>query len=235
MIPVKDNIPLSRFPLITVLLVLANIIVYVVAIANGGGFFGGPSAHLALHYGAVPFELTRSAGHWHTALSSIFIAGSFLQLLANSIALALFGLNVEDAMGRLRFLLFYLLGGLAALAVTVLCAPNSTVPALGSSGAIAAVLGAYVSLYPRARVIGVALIPLLATIVETPATILIALWLLAQLCLGLAGLTGPLSGDWAIAYAAQCGALLLGALLIRPFADAQRRIAKANGPPQPVY
>jgi membrane associated rhomboid family serine protease len=231
MIPVKDNIPLLRFPLITVALVLGNVVVYVLAIVHGSSFFGGPSVKTGLRYGAVPSQLSGKA-----VFTSIFVHASFLQLLANSIALALFGLNVEDAIGRLRFVVFYLLGGLLALALAVLFAPNSSVPVLGATGAVAAVLGGYLLLYPRARVIGVALIPFLATIVEVPAALLIGVWLLAQAGLGLAGLTSSRSGDWAIAYAASFGALLFGALVARLLANASRQAAKRRAPPpQPVY
>jgi membrane associated rhomboid family serine protease len=218
-------------PLVSIALVLANVVVYVIAIIHGGSLLDGPSRSVALHYGAIPAQLSVGA-----AFSSIFVHGSLLQLLANTIALALFGLNVEDALGRLRFLAFYVLGGLVALALVVLFAPNSRVPLLGASGAVAAVLGAYLSLYPRARVIGVALIPFLATIVEVPAMLLIGVWLLVQLWVGLAGLAGPIDGGSALAYAAQCSALLLGALAIRPLADDERRAAKRRQPPpQPVY
>lgn len=218
-------------PLVSIALVLANVVVYVLAIVHGGGFWSGPSQKVALEHGAVPAKLTSDA-----FFTSIFVSGSFLQLLANSIALALFGLNVEDALGRLRFLAFYVLGALVALALLVLLAPDSRVPLLGASGAVAAVLGAYLVLYPRARVIGVALIPFMATIVEVPAVLLIGVWLLVQLWVGLAGLAGPIDGGWAIAYAAQCGALLLGALAARPLADPERRAAKRRPPPpQPVY
>lgn len=218
-------------PLVSIALVLANVVVYVIAIVHGGSFLDGPSRAVALQHGAIPAQLSLGA-----VFSSIFIHGSFLQLFANSIALALFGLNVEDALGRARFLAFYVLGALVALALTVLFAPNSHVPQLGSSGAVAAVLGAYLLLYPRARVIGVALIPFMATIVEVPATLLIGAWLLAQVWLGLAGLIGPIGGDWALAYAGQIGALMLARPAMRVFVDRARYTAKRRQPPpQPVY
>ena len=256
----------------SVALVLANVVVYLIAIVHGGDFFAGPSAGTAIRHGAIPFELAHRGSEcgglkvavgaasrtsvvcvrdvatallppfppqpatWQTVFSSIFLHGSFVVLLANCAALALFGLNVEDALGRLRFLAFYVLGALVALALTVLFAPNSHVPQLGATGATAAVLGAYLALYPRARVIGLALIPFLATIVEVPAALLIGVWLLVQLWIGAAGLNGPIDGRWAVAYAAQCCALLLGALLVRPLADSERRAAKRRPPPpQPVY
>ena len=256
----------------SVALVLANVVVYLIAIVHGGDFFAGPSAGTAIRHGAIPFELAHRGSEcgglkvavgaasrtsvvcvrdvatallppfppqpatWQTVFSSIFLHGSFVVLLANCAALALFGLNVEDALGRLRFLAFYVLGALVALALTVLFAPNSHVPQLGATGATAAVLGAYLALYPRARVIGLALIPFLATIVEVPAALLIGVWLLVQMWIGAAGLNGPIDGHSAVAYAAQCCALLLGALAVRAVADRERRAAKRRPPPpQPVY
>jgi membrane associated rhomboid family serine protease len=106
--------------------VLANVVVYVLAIVHGGGFFSGPSQKAALEHGAIPAKLTVEA-----FFTSTFVSASFPQLLANTIALALFGLNVEDAMGRARFLLFYLLGGLAALLLTVLFEPASAALLIG--------------------------------------------------------------------------------------------------------
>jgi membrane associated rhomboid family serine protease len=218
-------------PLVSIALVLANVVVYMLAIVHGGGFWSGPSRQVALEHGAVPAKLT-----WEVFFTAIFVGGSFPQLLANTIALALFGLNVEDAMGRARFLFFYLLGGITALLLTVLFEPASRVPLLGASGAVAAVLGGYLTLYPRARVIGVALIPFMATIVEVPATLLIGAWLLAQVWLGLAGLIGPIGGDWALAYAGQIGALMLARPAMRVFVDRARYTAKRRQPPpQPVY
>ena len=285
MFPLKDNIPLSRFPLVTAALVALNVVVYVLSIRHGGSFFGGPSKEVAVHYGAIPFELTHSGRHceiasiytelskpvrslvvcpaspkplgpsgpqpatWQTVFSSLALHGSFVALFANVLALAIFGPNVEDATGRLRFLAFYVSGGVVALAAQVLIAPNSPIPALAAAGCTAAVLGGYLLLYPRARVVSLAPIPLFATIVEVPAIALIVLWLLVQLWFGLAGLSGPdhswlsvasdgglAHGDWLIGYAGDFAGLLAGALLIRPFASVSRREAKAQRTPhQPVY
>lgn len=252
-------------------MILANVVVYLLAIVHAGSLFGGPNAETALRYGAIPYELTHPGSHcgelavitrlhthssvvclshpekllgplahrpatWLTVLTSIFLHGSFLSLLVNSAALALFGLNVEDALGRVRFLAFYVLGAVLALVLTVLFAPSSQAPVLGSAGAVAAVLGAYLSLYPRARIIGVALIPFLATIVEAPAALLAGAWLLAQPWVGLADLAGPIHGAWPLVLAAQCGVALLAALAIRPLAGSERREAKWRRPPaEPVY
>lgn len=208
---------------------LGLLAVYVLCILHGGSFFGGPSRHVAFQHGAIPARLTLA-----TAFSSIFLHGSFPALLANLIALAIFGLNVEDATGRLSFLAFFLLGGIVSLALLTLFAPNSSVPVLGASGAVAAVLGGYLRLYPRAHVLSLALIPFLATIVELPAVALLGLWLLVQIWFGLAGLTGPVHHDWGLDFAAQLCAFALGALSVRLFAQRDRLLAK-RPPPRPVY
>src|SRR5271166_5669543 len=178
MFPIKDNIPLERFPLVTVVLVAINVIAYLLEIRHGGSFFGGPSERVAVRYGAIPYELTHPGEHcelltqhtlagavetvacqpaparvepqpatWVTVFTSMFLHGSFLHIFGNMLFLAIFGPTVEDATGRLRFGLFYLLGGLVALASQVLVDPNLAVPTLGASGAIAAVLGGYILLY----------------------------------------------------------------------------------------
>jgi membrane associated rhomboid family serine protease len=182
--------------------------------------------------------------------SSLVLHGSFVSLLADVLALAIFGPNIEDACGRLRFLCFYVLGAVLAVALQVLFAPNSPFPAFGACGAVGAVLGAYVLLYPRARVITLAPVPFLATILALPAVLLAAIWLLVQLWFGLAGLAGPghgwlgvlapsyetIRGGWLAGFLAVLGAALAGALLIRPFASDSRRAAKAHRTPhQPVY
>jgi membrane associated rhomboid family serine protease len=262
MFPLKDNIPLSRAPLITIVLVAANVIVYLLEIRHGGSFFSGPSNAVAVHYGAIPYELTHPGNHcgivseqtlqglvhgvacqgqpgvsgspesqpatWETIFTSMFLHGSFLHILGNMVFLAIFGPNVEDAMGRIRYLLFYLLGGLVALAAQVIVDPSSTGPTLGASGAIAGVLGGYILLYPRARVLTLVFIVFFVTIVELPAMVLLGFWFLEQLYFGLAGLANPLGGE-GVAYFAHIGGFLFGLLTIRLFA---RRHSARQGPPE---
>ncbi|HXP36337.1 MAG TPA: rhomboid family intramembrane serine protease [Solirubrobacteraceae bacterium] len=287
MFPLKDNIPLSRFPLVTIALVAINVVAYSLSVRHGGSFFGGPADATLTRHGAVPFELTHAGsrcllsplaepGHpvrnvvgclpqhqlsalklpvhepatWQTVFSSLVLHGSFVSLLADVLALAIFGPNVEDACGRLRFLCFYALGALLAVALQVLLAPNSPFPAFGACGAVAAVLGAYVLLYPRARVIALAPVPFVATILALPGALLIAVWLLAQLWFELVGLAGtghgwfgllapayqPVHGSWLTGFLAVLGAAVAGAVVIGPFASADRRAAKAHRTPhQPVY
>jgi membrane associated rhomboid family serine protease len=152
---------------------------------------------------------------WVTAFSSMFVHGSFLHILGNMVFLGVFGPSVEDRIGRLRFLAFYLLGGLVALGAQILVSPDSTSPTIGASGAIAAVLGGYILMYPRARIITLVFIVFFVTLVEVPALYLLGFWFLLQLLLGVAGLANPISGGGGIAYFAHIGGFAFGLLTIR--------------------
>jgi membrane associated rhomboid family serine protease len=265
MFPLKDNIPLARLPIMTFALVAINVLAYLLAIRHGGSFFGGPANSVALHYGAIPYELTHPGSHcdlatlagaegsgatvacqgqpgvtgspgpqpasWETVITSMFLHGSFLHIFGNMLFLAIFGPTVEDTLGRARFLLFYLLGGVIALAAQVLVDPSSTGPTLGASGAIAGVLGGYILLYPRARILSLVFIVFFVTIVEVPALVLLGFWFLEQLYFGLAGLAGPLGGGEGIGYFAHIGGFAFGLLAIRLFAGRRR----SSQPPLPVY
>src|SRR5207248_1070409 len=166
MIPLKDNIPLTRLPLVTVVLVVINVVAYLLSIRHGGSLLGGPSNETMVHDAAIPYDFTHpgeyctllEAGRdefgnvvtetkcqhgpypgqiptWETAFTAMFMHGGILHIAGNMVFLAIFGPNVEDAMGRLRFTLFYLIGGLVALAAQIAVQSNSTTPTLGASGA----------------------------------------------------------------------------------------------------
>jgi membrane associated rhomboid family serine protease len=169
-----------------------------------------------------------------TVFSSMFLHASFLHIFGNMIFLAIFGPTVEDAMGRLRFVVFYLLGGLVALGAQVAVDPSSTAPTLGASGAIAAVLGGYILLYPRARVLALVFIVFFFTLVEVPAVFLLGFWFLEQLYLGASGLAGTGSSE-GVAYFAHVGGFAFGLLLIRLFVLGKSRAPTPPQPPQPVY
>ena len=168
---------------------------------------------------------------WMTIFSSMFLHANFLHIAGNMLFLAIFGPNVEEAMGRLRFPVFYLLGGLAALAGQVLIDSNSTAPTLGASGAIAAVLGGYIVLYPRARVLCIVFIVFFFTLLEIPAILLLGLWFIEQVYLGASGLTSPVGGGGGVAYFAHVGGFLFGLALIGLFAKRRR----SSSPRMPVY
>jgi membrane associated rhomboid family serine protease len=234
MIPIKDNIPTDRFPLVTVALILANVIVYLLSIRHGGSVISGPDTQEVVKYGATPYALTHSGVHcglvsptqlgcgravsglpaWETVFTAMFLHASILHIGGNMLFLWIFGNNVEDAMGPIRFLIFYLLGGVAALALQVAVAPNTVAPTLGASGAIAAVLGGYIVLYPRARVLTLVLIIFFFGVIELPAVVMLGIWFAQQAAFGAAGLTS-LGNTGGVAYFAHVGGFAFGLLTIR--------------------
>jgi rhomboid family protein len=268
-IPIKDNIPTDRFPFVTVALIVANVLVYLLAVRHGGSFFSGPDAQEVMKYGAIPKALTHPGVHcaqvaqetpsgpqslgvvcnsallsangipaenplptWQTVFTSMFMHGSFLHIAGNMLFLWIFGNNVEDSMGPVRFILFYLLGGIAALALQVAVGPNSTAPTVGASGAIAGVLGGYILLYPRARVLTLVIIIFFVTVIELPATVLLGLWFVIQALYGAVNLTDPTgSAGGGVAYFAHIGGFIFGLAAIKLFATKRKEI-----PPRfPVY
>jgi rhomboid family protein len=146
----------------------------------------------------------------------MFMHGGLLHLGGNMLFLWIFGNNIEDSMSRPRFAAFYLLGGLAATAAQVVINPDSHSPTLGASGAIAAVLGGYALLYPRARVVTLIFIIIFVTVIELPALLVLGIWFLLQL---LSASAQPLSASTGVAYFAHIGGFVFGLLLIRVFAN----------------
>jgi membrane associated rhomboid family serine protease len=210
------------------------VLAYLLEIRHGGSFLGGPTDGALRHHGAVARELTHSGrlAAWRSALSSLFTHASFVHLLGDVAFLTIFGPTIEDAVGRARFAALYLLGGFVALGVQVAVHPASTVPVLGASGAVAAVLGAHLLLHPRARVLSLVLVVFFFTLVEVPAVLLLAFWFAQQLYVDLAGLArvggGP-AGSGGVAFLAQACAFAFGLIVIRLLA---RRVR--NGPALPV-
>jgi membrane associated rhomboid family serine protease len=207
-IPLRDLNPTRSTPVMTYLLIAVNVVVYLFQVSLS------PYAEQRFieHYGLVPVLL----GHRHfvTAVTSMFLHAGFLHLLLNMWSLFIFGDNVEDSLGRARYLLFYLACGLGAAAAQYAIGPSSTIPMLGASGAIAGVLAAYVRLFPRARV--VALIPLLIFffVREIPAVVFIAFWFLMQVVSGLGSLQA-VGQEGGVAFFAHIGGFIAGLWLIR--------------------
>ena len=225
MIPLKDDIPTRRFPIVTVALIAINVIVYFV-LEHGLWGLGQTGNEVVVEYGAIPSEITNGqnlpgpggqAPFWLTIWTSMFLHGSLIHLGGNMLFLWVFGNNIEDAMNRLVFVVFYLLGGLAALGLQVAMDPNSVVPTVGASGAIAAVLGAYARLYPRARVVTLIIIIIFFTVVTLPALLVLGLWFLLQLLPAFNDPVGSAGGG--VAYFAHIGGFLFGVLAIKLFAN----------------
>jgi membrane associated rhomboid family serine protease len=170
---------------------------------------------------------------WYAPLTSMFLHGGWFHLLGNMLFLAVFGNNIEDAMGHGRYLVFYLLTGLAAAAAQMAAGPASPVPMVGASGAISGVMGAYVILYPLVRVHTIVFLGILVTRVALPAYVMLGYWFLLQLLGGLPAMSGDSPGG--VAFWAHVGGFVAGALLIPLFKDsnlvARQRRRRTSGWP----
>jgi membrane associated rhomboid family serine protease len=167
----------------------------------------------------IPRDQRDQPPWWVTIFTSMFMHGGILHIAGNMLFLWIFGNNVEDSMSVWRFPIFYLAGGVAALLAQTLIDPSAAVPTVGASGAIAAVLGGYARLYPRARVVTVIFIIIFFTIVTLPALVVLGLWFLLQLAYGASQLGQPFGGGGGVAYFAHIGGFVFGLLLIRLFAN----------------
>ena len=217
MLPIKDNVPTRTFPVVTVTLIAINVAVWL--------FYQLPNLDRSVHDLAFhPCEVNGSCqqidkGWALAAITSMFMHASWLHLGGNMLFLWIFGNNVEDAMGRLRFVLFYFLGGIAATTLQTFVTfhwgspGDTTVPSLGASGAISAVLGAYLVLLPTASVLTFVFFLL----IEIPAILFLGIWFLFQLWQGGYAVTHPESGG-GVAFFAHVGGFAFGLLTVRAFA-----------------
>jgi membrane associated rhomboid family serine protease len=221
MIPLKDDIPSTRFPGVNTALIAVNCAVFLFEAGLGGGL-----QPMILRHGIVPARLLSDGlTGWHTILTSMFIHGGWAHLIGNMLYLFIFGDNVEDAMGHARYLLFYLLCGTGAAWAHVFSGPGSAVPTVGASGAIAGVLGAYLVLYPRAGVLTLIPLGFFFRIVRVPAVVVLGFWIVLQVVLGLASLPSAQGGHGGTAWFAHIGGFAAGLLLAKPLSwrpDRQR-------------
>src|SRR6266446_8639870 len=162
----------ARIPVVTIFVILVNAFVFVLELMNGESF--------VTQWSAVPAQIV-SGHHWITILTAMFMHGSWSHIIGNMIFLWAFAPEIEDAMGRGRYLVFYLLGGMLAMLAQIAADPHSTVPNLGASGAIAAVMGAFIVTYPRDQIKSVLFIFVFFKVTYIPAALLIGFWFLSQL------------------------------------------------------
>lgn len=155
---------------------------------------------------------------WMTILTSMFLHGGFLHIIGNMLFLWVFGNNVEDSMGRLRFIAFYLLAGAAAVYAQSFLDTSSTTPTIGASGAVAGVLGGYILLHPKARVVTLVFIIFFVTLIEIPAMLLLGIWAALQFVPALGQLGAAEVADGGVAYFAHVGGFIFGLLMIKLFA-----------------
>ncbi|MBM3294251.1 MAG: rhomboid family intramembrane serine protease [Candidatus Aminicenantes bacterium] len=219
-LPLRDENPTRRFPALTVLLIAVNVAVFAAHVFSPATL----TSHV-LRMGAIPYEITHFTVYQGypverifpvlALFASMFLHGSLLHLLGNMLYLWIFGNNVEDFLGPVRFILFYLVSGLAAAGTHILAHPHSTIPMIGASGAIAGVLGAYFVLYPGARVQTLVFF----SVVPIPAAIILGLWFLGQvLNVGIGG---------GVAWFAHIGGFLAGLVFIRYF-PRKRRFSRTS-------
>ena len=277
MLPLKDNNPTARFPVITVALIVINVAVFIWQLnfpkdekLEQAGF--GSIDQSSLEYGAIPYRISHADNRdcavgavaqaqgqfaagvvcpgtrdydeavaigqqnpdarpitinegawWVTLFTSMFMHGGFLHIAGNMLFLWVFGNNIEDRLGRVKFLLFYLLAGLIAVYTQALIDPGSTAPTIGASGAIAGVLGAYAWLFPRARVLTLIFIIFFVTVVEIPALILLALWFILQFVPALGQVAVSSGGGQGVAYFAHVGGFVFGSAVAGAMLYATRR------------
>jgi membrane associated rhomboid family serine protease len=260
LIPLRDNLPTSRFPVLTVILIVLNVGVFIWQTQFQGH---EPLQQLdsveasAIEFGAIPYRITHpgdsecavhaqeivcgtqvkqndvpldQAPWWVTVFTSMFMHGGILHLAGNMLFLWIFGNNIEDSMGRPRFLLFYLLAGIAALYSQSLLDTSATVPTIGASGAVAGVLGGYALLHPQARVLTLIFIIFFVTVIEIPAIAVLGIWFFLQFLPAVGQAAMPDVGTGAgVAYFAHVGGFIFGLATIKLFANRYRRLGHEPG------
>ena len=276
MIPLKDNLPTDRFPVVTLTLIILNFAVFL--------FVQGPSFSLSagqeveskpiISFGAIPYRITHPDREcvlalpgtpqeqpvcegtpearelvaeqlpaedvaqppaYLTIITSMFMHGGWLHIIFNMIFLWVFGNNVEDAMGRLKYVVFYLLAGIAAALAQVAVSPDSQTPLVGASGAIAGVLGGYALLYPRARIL-TAVFVFFIFFVEIPALVMLGIWIFLQFLPAVGQLASPdVGSEGGVAYFAHIGGFVFGLATVLLFARRRSAAYQGRGPKYPVY
>jgi membrane associated rhomboid family serine protease len=215
MIPLRDLNPSRTRPVVTVLLIAANAFLFLYELSLGPNIqpFLLQAAFVPARYVGYGAPAGLSAG-FVSALLSMFLHGGWTHFLGNMLFLWIFGDNVEDRLGHLRFVVFYLVSGFAATAAQAIVVPGSTVPMIGASGAISGVLGAYLFLYPRARIVSLVFLGIFIQIMQVPAIVFLPIWFLIQFFSGLASLGAHTAQAGGVAFFAHIGGFIAGPLLL---------------------
>jgi membrane associated rhomboid family serine protease len=223
LIPLRDTIPTRTFPAVTIMLIALNVLAFVYQLS-----LGRENAALVAALGAVPAQFTGAAAHAApvvppalSLLSSMFLHGGILHLAGNMVFLWIFGNNVEDSTGHLRFLAFYLLCGALAAGAHIATHPDSRLPMIGASGAVSGVLGAYFLLYPRSRIVTLIFLGFFAQTVTIPAFFFLGFWFLMQFLSGAADLAGR---GGVVAWFAHVGGFAAGMVLLLVFRNRRARL-----------
>jgi membrane associated rhomboid family serine protease len=198
MIPLRDIIPSRTTPIVTISLIVANVLVFLYELTLGRAV-----NDFTLYFGLVP-----AAFSWVAVLTSMFLHGGLFHVAGNMLYLWIFGDNVEDRMGHGRFLVFYLLCGTAAALAQTITAPDSVVPMVGASGAIAGVMGAYFVLYPKSRIVTLVTLVFFFQVIEVPAIYFLGIWFVMQFLSGVGSIGTAATGG--VAVWAHVGGFLAG-------------------------
>ena len=240
MIPLKDDVPTQSYPLVTVSLIAANVVVYLYEFVLGFPAGSSPAAAataqrayeaFVYEFGLVPCRLgdvcpdklgtalAAAPAPWLTVFTSMFVHGGLFHVGGNMLYVRIFGNNVEDSMGKLRFLLFYLLCGVAAAMAQYATDPSSTVPMVGASGAVSGALGAYLVLFPSARVWTLVVFGFFWRVIPVPALVVLGFWIVVQVLNGLITFgQGPGGGEGGgVAFLAHVGGFVAGMGLVLLF------------------
>ena len=223
MIPLKDDNPTRTFPLITITIIALNILVYLYQLSMSAEEL----TTFLFEYGAIPDRLThpffqnsfspKTIPSVLTIFTAMFLHGGLIHLLGNMLYLWIFGKNVEDFLGHLKFIIFYLISGFFAALIHTFSDINSAIPMIGASGAIAGILGAYFILFPRANVSTLFIFIVFIKIIKVPAVLILGLWFLVQL------LNAGSEGG-SVAWYAHVGGFLTGVFLIRTFRPVRPKV-----------
>ena len=245
MIPYRDENPTLKVPVVTYAIVALNVLVWVLVEGAGLGY---PLARSVCELGLIPAELTGRAvagtavpmgpglvceltagrGYFHV-ISSMFLHGSWMHIIGNMWFFWIFGNNIEDSMGHLRFAGFYLMCGIAAALAQVAMDPSSPIPVVGASGAISGVMGAYLILYPRVRVYTLVFLGFFLTTVALPAWAMLGYWIVLQLLSAVPALAGA-QAEAGVAFWAHIGGFIVGAAAIKLFARSDYLLSRRQNP-----
>lgn len=223
MIPYKDDNPTRTFPFITIILIAANIFIFFYTLANMSDLDGYKK--IVYSYGAIPsyllsFDKLQPIHPSLTVFTSMFMHGGLLHLGSNMLYLWIFGNNIEDTLGHFSFLIFYLLCGIAAAYAHAFTAPSSLMPMIGASGAVSGVLGAYILMFPRAKVYTLIFLGFFIQVIRLPAYFVIGFWIVIQLLNGL--VSKGVADQGGVAWFAHIGGFLFGLALIMLFPKVNR-------------
>ena len=215
MIPLGDASRRTiHLPLITGLIIAANALMFAAELSAGDAFIN--------RWAFVPATLA-GGSQWITVLTAMFMHGGWMHILSNMLFLWVFGPEIEDVMGPIRYLVFYMLGGVTATFAQVVVSPGSTIPSLGASGAIAAVMGAFLITYPRDQIRTILFLGWFARVTLVPAVVLVGIWFLIQVLSEVGALSGTQMGG-GVAYMAHIGGFLFGMIVARGFQPRRRRV-----------